>query len=190
MNKSFSIKKLAFLGVFTCLVFLATYLLKIPHAVGYTNLGDTIIFACAMLFNPLFSFIAGGLGSSIADLVSGYAIYAGPTFLIKGLEGLLASCIARTLAKTKFNKHFSIIFSVIVGGIIMVAGYFLTNTLLYDLSAGTAGLLNDLIQMGINSVLGYIITVFLSKSKALKDFTEINAILNENLNIHTHIHTN
>ena len=52
---------------------------------------------------PLYGFLAAGLGSALADIFSGYAIYAPATFLIKGLMVLAAYCIYNVLNR-KINK--------------------------------------------------------------------------------------
>ena len=66
----------AALGI--ALVFLATWLLKVPNGIqGYFNLGDGFILLFASVLNPFLAFMVGGVGSALADLSGGYGMYAG-----------------------------------------------------------------------------------------------------------------
>ena len=62
----FTTKRIAFMALFTALVAIATFIIQVPSPAGqgYINVGDTMIFVCAALFGPLFSFVAGGLGAA------------------------------------------------------------------------------------------------------------------------------
>ncbi len=78
------------------LVFLATYLIKIPNGIqGYFNLGDGFLMLFASFLNPWQAFLVGGVGSALADIVGGYGIYALPTLLIKGLEAWIIAYICK-----------------------------------------------------------------------------------------------
>ena len=178
--KNLSAKKLAFLGVFTAIITLATAYLFIPNGIGYTNLGDGFIMLSAMLFGPYFALIAGGLGSCLANIILGYTAYAPFTLIVKGLEGLICGLIVNKLIKTKLNAHFSIIISMLIATLIMVLGYFLTNCILYSVEGGISSIPNDFIQAGIGIVVGYLLTYALSKIKGLKG--TINNILWEKEN--------
>ena len=66
-------------------------LIRIPTPLkGYINLGDAIVLLCAFLLPPSYAFFAAGIGSMLADIFSGYAVYAPATFIIKGLMALAA----------------------------------------------------------------------------------------------------
>ena len=80
----------AALGI--ALVFLATWLLKVPNGIqGYFNLGDGFILLFASVLNPFLAFMVGGVGSALADITGGYGMYALFTLLIKGMEAVLVS---------------------------------------------------------------------------------------------------
>jgi uncharacterized membrane protein len=91
---------------------------------GYFNLGDVMIFVAALTFNPLIGGVAGGIGSAIADII-GFPLFAIPTLIIKGLEGIIAGLI--TDKKTTYRD----ILAVIAAGTQMVIGYFLVEIYLY-----------------------------------------------------------
>lgn len=83
----------------TALVLAATVVINIyvPATRGYFNLGETMIYLVALLFDPLTAAFAGGVGSALADVVLGYTIYAPATLVIKAAEGALASTLVRRL---------------------------------------------------------------------------------------------
>ena len=49
---------------------------------GYVNLGDCAVPLSAWILGPVYGGVAAGVGSMLADLLSGYAHYAPGTFLI------------------------------------------------------------------------------------------------------------
>ena len=100
--------------------------IPIPATQGYINLGDAAIIACALLWGPRSGGVAGGVGSALADLLGGYAHWAPFTLVIKGIEGLLVGLLGRGNPSA-----FRSISAATLGGIVMVAGYFATETGLY-----------------------------------------------------------
>ena len=82
----------------------ATMIIKIPSPLkGYLNLGDCIVLLSGFMLSPLYGFLAAGIGSALADVFSGYVVYAPATFLIKGLMALAAFGIYKALNK-KINS--------------------------------------------------------------------------------------
>lgn len=82
------------LALFTALATVATVLVKIPCGpLGYINFGDAIVMIAAVVLGPVGGAVVGGLGPAIADIVSGYFIYAPFTAVIKAIEGLLVGLL-------------------------------------------------------------------------------------------------
>lgn len=104
----------------TALVLAATIVVNIyvPATRGYFNLGETMIYLIALLFDPLVAAFAGGVGSALADIVLGYTIYAPATLVIKAAEGALASILIRSLRRGRRG-----LFALSMG---TVAAYFFT----------------------------------------------------------------
>ena len=123
---------LAIIGIFAALICVLTMVIQIPIPAtgGYINIGDLGVMITALLFGPVIGGIAGGVGSMLADLLSGYVIYAPATLIIKGLEGLVIGLIANPRKNYKKLTYKDII-AVIVGGIIIVSGYFIYESILY-----------------------------------------------------------
>src|SRR2546428_11974759 len=80
------------------MVFLSTFLFQFPifSSNGYFNFGDIMIFTFAFTFGPVVGGISGAVASSLSDALSPFGTIAPFTFIIKGLEGLLAALIAQT----------------------------------------------------------------------------------------------
>lgn len=111
-----------FSGVIIALVFVLTFTIKIPLMAGYFNIGDVVIMLSSILFGKSIGFMGGSFGSALADIVSGYTIYAPFTFVIKGLEGFICGLIFEKIEGKK--KWASFIISTMLSGILMAVGYF------------------------------------------------------------------
>jgi len=78
-------------------VFTVAVQVPIPATTGYVNFSDVAIYFTAFLFGPWVGFVAGGVGTALADLSLGYAQFAPLSFVAHGLEGLLAGYIVHRL---------------------------------------------------------------------------------------------
>ena len=78
------IRLLTLTGMLTALTTVATIVIQIPTPTkGYVNLGDTIVNISGWLLGGFYGGMAGGIGSALADIITGYAIYAPATLIIK-----------------------------------------------------------------------------------------------------------
>ena len=77
------IKRITMTAMFAALICILTYFIKIPTLNGYINIGDTLILLIGVILPPAYSFFASAIGSMLADIFSGYMIYAPITFFIK-----------------------------------------------------------------------------------------------------------
>lgn len=118
--------KLCFSAMFAALICVATIIIRIPSPLGgYINFGDTFVILAAWILGPVYGFAAGGIGSALADLFAGYAVYVPGTFIIKGLMALAAAFIFDAMSKKegKISKA-APVFSALIAEIIMIAGYY------------------------------------------------------------------
>ncbi|MBO5104667.1 MAG: ECF transporter S component, partial [Ruminococcus sp.] len=73
-------------GVLTALTTVATIVIQIPTPTkGYVNLGDVFVNISAWVLGGMYGAAAGGIGSALADIITGYAFYAPATLIIKAL---------------------------------------------------------------------------------------------------------
>ena len=125
---------------------------------GYFNLGDTFVMTSGFLLGPIGGFIAGGLGSALADLLLGYPDYAPITFLSKGFEGLLVGIFS---FRTKEAARVSIwdIIGIMFGAVAMLLGYFLGEA--YLLGYGIEAAFAEMITINVIQVTaGAIVAIF------------------------------
>jgi uncharacterized membrane protein len=128
-----STKTIAIAGVFAALIFTATFLLGFPLPImtgGYVNLGDVFIYLAGFLFGGPIGAVAAAIGSALADLIKGFAIYAPATFVIKGV---MAFVVGHFASGKSFGK-FAI--SVAAAALFMVAAYFVFELALFSMQNG------------------------------------------------------
>lgn len=148
---SFS-KQLALTAVFAALCFVGTFVIVLPLPNGYFNVGDVFVLLAGWCLGPLYGSVAAGLGSALADIVSGFAIYVPATFLIKALDALVAYLVWAFLKKFFLSERLDFLprlFSAIVGESIMLGGYFLFESLLYGVAGAIPAVVGNLFQGGI-----------------------------------------
>lgn len=120
-------------AMFTALVFVATWLINIRLPImgngGLIHLGNVPLFVAAMMFGKRTGAIAGALGMSLFDLMSGWTAWAPFTFLIVGFMGYTVGLIAE---KKPFSNMFANnLLAVILAVIIKVAGYYVAEVILF-----------------------------------------------------------
>ena len=149
--------KIVMAAMFAALTCVATMIIKIPSPLkGYMNIGDCIVLVAGWSLSPMYGFLAAGLGSALADLFSGYVIYAPATFFIKGIMALTVYYGSNLLHK-KMNAILSQIVSGAVAEVWMCIGYFLFEGVLY----GFAPSLVNIPANGIQGVAGLVLGVAL-----------------------------
>lgn len=124
--KKETLKKQTLTAMLTALICAATLVVQIPTPVtsGYVNVGDCFVLAAGWFLGPWYGFFAGGVGSALADLISGYPHYIPGTFVIKGLMALAAALIAQSLRK-RIPTRAGRLIGALAAELIMVTGYFL-----------------------------------------------------------------
>jgi uncharacterized membrane protein len=75
-------------------VLTAAFQIYVPFTQGYFNLGEVGVFITAILFGPIIGAVAGGVGSMMADIATGYVHYALATLVIKGAEGFIVGYLS------------------------------------------------------------------------------------------------
>lgn len=146
---------------FTCGM---TLLFPLLFPQGYINVGDLAVMITALLFGPIVGAIAGGIGPMIADFIL-YPPTAFATLIIKMLEGLLVGLIANPKKNDKWLIY-RIITGLIVGGLTMVLGYFITELFIFQDPGWAYGELpfNFFVQFGIALIGTIIFTTTFRKS--------------------------
>lgn len=161
-------QKIILASMLAALCCVATMIVKIPSPLkGYLNLGDCVVLLSGWMLSPMYAFLAAGVGSALADIFSGYVLYAPATFVIKGGMAVIVYFCYKSLAGRtgKVNAR-------IIGGsfaeIAMVLGYFVFEGFLY----GFAPSLVNIPANAIQGIAGLIIGLMLIKVFEKADFMQ------------------
>ncbi len=161
-------QKTVIAALLAALVCVATMIIKVPSPLkGYLNLGDGFVLLCGWALSPAFGFAAAGIGSALADVFSGYAVYAAPTFVIKGLMALAAFYIFKSL-KTVAGSIAARILSGALAEVIMISGYYVFEGFMYGFGPSAVNIPANAVQGVAGLILGCVLIQIVGRAKALK----------------------
>ncbi|MDZ7542602.1 ECF transporter S component [Clostridium sp. MB05] len=135
----FNTKRLIVISLLAALCYVGTFInIRIPigTSTSMIHLGTTAIFIAAVLVGKDAG-LAGGIGCALFDLLSDFAVWTIPTFIIKGLTGYVAGKISFSKKRNGESLKCNII-AFISGGIISLVGYFLANLFIFGMTLGNA----------------------------------------------------
>ena len=159
------IKKIVMAALIAALACVATMIIKIPSPLkGYLNLGDCIVLVAGWMLSPAYGFLAAGLGSALADILSGYVVYAPATFVIKGLMALIAFYVFKIL-HNKIGNLSSRIISGLLAEATMIAGYFVFEGFLYGFRPSLVNIPANGVQGVAGIIIGTVLITVFEKSK-------------------------
>ena len=138
-------KNLVMSAVFAALICVSTFIIRIPSPPGYINLGDCFVLLAAWLLTRKLGALSAAVGSALADLIAGYAIFAPATFVIKGLMALAAYHCFKAVRKNA-KTSVAATASGIAAECVMIFGYFIFESFLYGIKAAAAGIPFNAIQ--------------------------------------------
>jgi uncharacterized membrane protein len=160
-------KKLVLAGLMAALATVGTMVIQIPTGGGYIHLGDSIVYLCGILLGPVLGGAAAAIGSMLADIFSGYAAYAIPTFLIKGIDAMVVGFIYMNILKHSegvFKSALRYTISFIPGGLIMMVGYAATEYFFYG-AGGVIGTFGpNFVQAFVGGALAFPLLLALQKA--------------------------
>lgn len=167
------------LAMMMALCCVLTVFVQIPMGNGYVNFGDAVIFLAASLLGPVAGAIVGGIGSALADIFSGYVVYAAFTLVVKAAEGFVCGWAYKRLFHTQ-KWVVRRILSMVLGSLCVIAGYFFTDFILYGIAAGCLSLLSSLIQVSVSMAIAFVVLPRLPelfdaepKGKVVRDVREV-----------------
>jgi uncharacterized membrane protein len=129
-RRSLHLRHLIMSALFAALILVATrfFQIPIPATGGYIHPGDALCLLAAWLLPLPYGMAAAAVGTMLADVLSGYVIYALPSFIIKLVVVLAAKLTFRLLWRgiPTFKKTLlPCLISGFAGEFFMVTGYFL-----------------------------------------------------------------
>jgi uncharacterized membrane protein len=139
------------LTALTVVVALMTLFVRIPlPSRGYFNFGDVAVVFSGLVLGRLaqnrrffWGAAAGGIGSALADVIGGFGMFAPITLAAKGFEGGLCALAS---GKPRYARWIFLL----LGGVSMVAGYFIAEALMPNigLQGAVSEVVPNLIQAG------------------------------------------
>ncbi|MCX8188464.1 MAG: ECF transporter S component [Nitrososphaeria archaeon] len=153
-------KSVALLSIMIPLVTVMTIIVRvpIPATQGYFNFGDAMVILSGIIFGPYIGFLAGGIGSSLADIISGYPQYALVTLLAKGGEGAIVGTLFKRLYQHSKTLGY---LSGLVGGTFMILTYFVFQLYFFGIGAALIELPWNILQCTIGTAVAYMIHLIL-----------------------------
>ena len=172
-------KKIVLLTVtalFTALVTVATMVIQIPVGKGYLHFGDSVIYLAACILPAPCALFAASVGAALADLFTGYAIYAPATFIIKALN-VLPFILMRIYLKRKSKDdkilNWQICLMLIPATLATLIGYYIADSIIAGaevalVSAITSGWIQPAGSLAVFVILALALDKAQFKSKIFK----------------------
>lgn len=156
-------KDLCLTALFTAIVFVMTFVPKIPIPLGYAHLGDAAVLLAVVLLGKKQGAIAGAAGSALADLIGGFAIWIVPTLVIKYIMAWIFGIIYKN-HHNKFVINSGNLTAVFLGLVWMVAAYTIFGAILYDsMEAGLSSTPGLALKALLNAIIFLILVKPLQK---------------------------
>lgn len=139
-------------GIFTALVFVVTAYLHIPTNNGYIHVGDGFIYLAACMLPWPYAMAVGAGGAFLADCLTGFAIWAPGSVVIKALTALLFS---RKGSKIINLRNLLVL---LPAAVLCAGGYYLYEALLYgNFVAPLSGVFTNIIQSVASAIVFLVI---------------------------------
>ena len=152
-------KQLVFCAVFATLCCVGSILIRVPLPMGYFNVGDVFVLLAAWLIGPFYGFASAAIGSALADILGGYAVYAPATFFIKGVDAVVAYLVFLLWKKCIHKEKLDFLprlFSAFLGETVMVVGYFFYDGILGGFGNAATAVIGNCMQ-GIFCLFGAVL---------------------------------
>ncbi len=160
-------QKIVMASMLAAVVCVATMIIKIPSPRGYINIGDSVVLLSGWLLSPLYGFLAAGVGSALADLFLGYALYAPVTFFVKGIMAFLAYHLFKVMYK-KMPKLPARIITGVLAEIFMSIGYYIFEGFLYGFIPALSSMPGNLIQGTVGLIIGILLIGVFERNKIMQ----------------------
>lgn len=158
-KQSITTYNLVLASLFAALCCLATMLIQIPAPVaGYVHFGDVFVLLSGWLLGG-YGVAAAGIGSMLADILTGYAAYAPITFIDKAATAAVAWLILLFFKKVMPHKlvWLGLIVSAVAGELVMAFGYTAYEIVQYGFGQAIVNLPANLVQGAFGVVIGCVI---------------------------------
>lgn len=168
--KKNKIRLLCLSGVFAAIVFVVTAYLHIPSHTGYTHIGDGFIYLSACILPLPYAMFVGAVGALLADCLTGFAIWAPGSVIIKTITVLCFSCRKKIICLRN-------ILGLIPAWAVCIGGYYLYEALITgNFTAPIAGIPGYITQSALSSIVFLLMGAAMDKLK-VKEKLELETTL-------------
>lgn len=144
--KNRTTRRICLTALMAAIIYVFTACIHVPSHTGYTHVGDGFLYLAASLLPAPFAAAAGAIGAGLADLLSGYGLWAPGTVIIKALT---AFCFTNKREKLVNRRNVLGIFPALV---LCVGGYYLYEALITgNFTAPALGIPGYLTQVALSS---------------------------------------
>lgn len=165
--KDQKIRLMCIAGIFTAIVFVFTAYLHIPSHTGYTHVGDGFIYLAACMLPLPYAMFVGAGGALLADCLTGYAIWAPGSIIIKTVAVLFFS---RKSARIISIRN---LLALIPAWAVCIGGYYLYEALITgNFVAPLSGIPGYITQSVLSSILFVVAGLAMDKLNAKNTLVE------------------
>jgi uncharacterized repeat protein (TIGR04002 family) len=144
-------RTLCFAAVLAAIICIFTGFFHIPSHTGYTHVGDAFVYLAASLLPAPYAMAAGAVGGMLADVLTGYAMWAPGTVVIKALTALCFTSKAKKILCTRN------LLAILPSFALCAGGYYLYEALItQNLISPLAGIPGYCVQV-VSSALVYLV---------------------------------
>ncbi|MHB1154216.1 MAG: TIGR04002 family protein [Eubacteriales bacterium] len=157
-------RKIVLAAVFAALIFVVTaYLPRFPIPPGYIHFGDAFIYIAACLLPGPYAAAAAAVGAVAADTLTGFAVWAPATLVIKAVMALTFSSHSYKIATARN------MLAMVIAGLIGTAGYYLYEALfISSFSVALVSVPGNMIQGAGSAVIFAVAALALDKADIKK----------------------
>ncbi|MCB6993632.1 ECF transporter S component [bacterium 210820-DFI.6.37] len=169
MKQTDRVKNLCETALFIAIVFLGIFIIKFPSPLGYAHIGDSMIFLAVLMLGGKRGAVAGGIGAAIADIVSGYTIWALPSLICKAAMALVMGALIKHHIFGLKGRVLWIV-SAVAGGLTQGILYEIFWYALFGKAAAIAAISGLAFQAVVGIIIAFVISEALQKTSLKKHF--------------------
>ena len=165
-------------ALFTALITVGTAVLQIPAGNGYVHFGDSIIYLASCFLPAPCAVFAASVGAVIADISTGFAVYAPATVIIKALNTLPFVLMRIYLKRKKKDDkilNWQICLMLVPATLVTIFGYLVAEYIMFGYefavtSAVTSGWVQPVGSLAVFLILAAALDRINFKKKILTQF--------------------
>ena len=148
-KKPVTTRTITMTAVLTAIIFIMTFVPRIPIPLGYPHLGDAVIFMTVLFAGRRDAAIAASVGSALSDLIGGFPIWIIPTVLIKWVMIEIVFRMSHPERGTVKIPSVRTFWAFLVSAAWMVVSYTAAGAVLYGSMAASTAMIPGLIGEGV-----------------------------------------